>query len=157
MKFYLDTSVFGGYWDDIFEKETRQFLEYAEELQAKLIYSNITERELKPAPQRVRELPKEIVKSYGKLSFEVVEIDSEIESLADKYIKEKALTEKCRDDARHIAAATVHGVSVLVTWNFKHMINFLRMRHYDSINIRLGYNKIDIRSPRAIIHQPELP
>ena len=34
-------------------------------------------------------------------------------------------------DAEHIAAATVAGVSVLSSWNFRHMVNFWRIQRYN--------------------------
>ena len=58
MKFYTDTSVFGGYWDEEFKEETRAFFEYVSNNNEELVYSDITAEELIGAPQRVRELEK---------------------------------------------------------------------------------------------------
>lgn len=150
MKFYIDTSVFGGYWDDIFEEDTAAFFEYAGNNNAELIYSNITMEELEEAPERVRRLTQEI-KAIEGVTVNFVKMTLEAEVLAKKYIEDGALTEKCRDDARHIALATLQGVSALVSWNFRHMVNFFRIRQYNSINVRLGYNMIDIRSPKEVL------
>ncbi|MEM7055658.1 MAG: PIN domain protein [Bacteroidota bacterium] len=125
MRFYIDTSVFGGYWDAIFEEDTTAFFEYARNNSSELIYSNITERELKCAPERVRQLSHEIVK-LEKVKMELIEMNDEAERLAKNYIKEGALTKKCRNDARHIALATINRVDTLVSWNFRHMVNFIR-------------------------------
>lgn len=45
-----------------------------------------------------------------------VKLNEEAKVLAREYIKE-ALTEKCREDAQHIAIASIHRVDVLVSWN----------------------------------------
>ena len=149
MKFYLDTSVFGGYWDDIFKKDTVALFEYAKDSNVELIYSEITARELVPAPQRVRRLAEEIEQLEGGIK--LIKMNHEAETLAENYVREGALSEKCRNDARHIALATVHEVNVLVSWNFKHMVNFMRIEQYKAINSKLGYSKIDIRTPKEVL------
>ena len=50
----------------------------------------------------------------------------------------------------HIAAATVAGVAVLVSWNFRHMVNFRRIKRYNDMNREAGYAPLDIRSPREL-------
>ena len=150
MKFYIDTSVFGGYWDEEFKEETRAFFECVSKDSEELVYSDITEEELKRAPQRVRELEK-ILEDKG-ISMKLIEIDEEAEMLAKVYIEEGALSKKCENDARHIALASVHGgVKALVSWNFKHMVNFRRIEQYNQINARLGYKNINIRSPKEML------
>lgn len=150
MKYYIDTSVLGGYWSKTFAEDTIAFFEYVKNSNSELLYSDLVEQELEKAPKRVRELLKETAASQDiRLGF--VNMSHQAEALAERYIEEGALTEKSRNDAKHIALATTHGVSALVSWNFKHMVNFIRIRHYNSINIRLGYNTIDIRSPKEVI------
>lgn len=150
MRFYLDTSVFGGYFDDEFKDDTRALFEYTRGNGVELIYSDITKAELTPAPRRVRELPQAIVE-FEEVNLELIDMDHEAEMLAEKYIAEGALTEKCRNDARHIALATIHRVDTLVSWNFKHMVNFIRIRQYNAVNLKKGYATIDIRSPKEMI------
>ena len=148
MKLYLDTSIFGGYWDKEFEEATREFFDYAFQSNAALVYSDITEKELEGAPQRVIELAKELETE----AMQLIKIDEEAEILARHYIKEGALSKNCEDDARHIALASVHGgVKALVSWNFKHMVNFRRIEQYNQINSRLGYKAIDIRTPKEML------
>lgn len=150
MKFYLDTSVFGGYWDEEFREDTRAFFNYASKSNVELVYSDITDKELKGAPQRVRNLEEEL-ETEG-ISMKIIEMDKETEILAEHYIQKGALTKKCEDDAKHIALASVHGgVKALVSWNFKHMVNFRRIELYNRINSELGYKSIDIRTPKEML------
>lgn len=60
-----------------------------------------------------------------------------------------------RADAQHIAIATVARVDVLVSWNFKHIVNLERIHGYNSVNVRLGYPMLEIRTPRAVIGDEE--
>jgi len=53
---------------------------------------------------------------------------------------------------RHIALATINRVDVLASWNFKHIVNLDRIKGYNSVNYRLGYPMIEIRSPKDLIH-----
>jgi len=53
-------------------------------------------------------------------------------------------------DAQHIATATINRVDVLVSWNFKHIVNINRIHGYNSVNLRLGYPLLEIRTPREV-------
>jgi len=48
--------------------------------------------------------------------------------------------------------ATVYRIDVLASWNFKHIVNLDRIKGYNSINLRLGYPTIEIRSPLELIN-----
>ena len=72
--------------------------------------------------------------------------------LADKYIKEKVVGKTSMEDCRHIALATIHKVDVLASWNFKHIVNLDRIKGYNSVNMRLGYTIIEIRSPKDLVN-----
>jgi hypothetical protein len=61
------------------------------------------------------------------------------------------LTAKMRADAQHIAIATAARVDVLVSWNFKHIVNLQRIHGYNSVNLRQGYPMIEIRTPREVL------
>jgi hypothetical protein len=54
-------------------------------------------------------------------------------------------------DAQHIAIATVGRVDVLVSWNFRHIVNLERIHGYNSVNLRKGYPMIEIRTPREVL------
>jgi len=53
-------------------------------------------------------------------------------------------------DALHIAVATVLKVDVLVSWNFKHIVNLNRIKLFNSVNLREGYGILEIRSPKEV-------
>ena len=42
-------------------------------------------------------------------------------------------------------------VDILVSWNFKHIVNIFRIRGYNSVNLKLGHGTLEIRSPREIV------
>jgi len=70
--------------------------------------------------------------------------------LADIYLKRKILTPKFYDDIMHIALATIANVDIVVSWNFKHIVHFDKIRQFNGVNIELGYNTLQIYSPREV-------
>lgn len=144
MRVYIDTSVIGGYFDEEFTEWTvKLFKEF--EKKAKIpVVSDLTLQELENAP-------KHIVAFFESIKTERVMLDNESIQLARNYIKEKAITVKSFNDALHIAAATVNRLDVLVSWNFKHIVNLDRIRLYNSVNLKNGYPLMEIRTPREIL------
>ena len=151
MKFYVDTSVWGGHEDKEFSEWTKPFIEQAKQGKFTIVLSDVTIGELQKAPEKVRELPTTIPPDF----IELVSITDEQLSLADKYVGEGVLTPKYHSDAQHIAISTILKTDSLVSWNFKHMVNFFRIRQYNSINLKYGYSTIDIRTPKEVIYEDE--
>ena len=115
------------------------------------MYSDLTERELLTAPLRVREYFEEI----PKVCLEKVIVTDEILSLALAYINEKVVGATSFDDCIHIATATLNKVDILVSWNFKHIVNVYRIRGYNAINIRNNYIVLEIRSPKEVLQNED--
>jgi hypothetical protein len=84
-----------------------------------------------------------------------VEVNEEAVDLAQAYINEKVVGKISLNDCLHIAIATIQKADYLVSWNFRHIVNIERIRGYNSVNIKLGYTAIDIRSPREFIRYEE--
>ncbi len=86
---------------------------------------------------------------------EMLQITAEAISLANSYITENVVGKTSFDDCLHIALATIHKVDILVSWSFKHIVNVYRIRGYNSVNLRLGYSTLEIRSPKDIINNED--
>jgi len=89
--------------------------------------------------------------NYPEHYFEKVELTEEVLTLADMYISEKVVGKTSLEDCRHIALATINKVDVLASWNFKHIVNLDRIKGYNSVNLRMGYPMLEIRSPIELI------
>ncbi len=146
-KFYLDTSVFGGVFDKGFDEVTLHLFERIKSGKIICLYSELTETELVDAPTRVKKFFKELPKE----NLEKIEINDDILALATKYVAEKVVGETSFDDCIHIATATFYRADILVSWNFKHILNVYRIRGYNAINLRMNYPSMEIRSPKEII------
>jgi len=151
LRIYLDTSVFGGYFDDEFKEITKPLFERIAANEFEVIFSNITENELSGAPNFVKEL----VNSLPESNTIYVEADEESNQLANEYIKEEVVGKTSFIDCLHIALATIHNANILVSWNFKHIVNVVRIIGYNSVNLAQSYKQIDIRSPRELLQYEE--
>ena len=148
LRIYIDTSVVGGFFDEEFKIPTRKLFERLEKGEIIFVVSDLLELELIGAPEKVREL----LYKYSNDKFERIEMTEESVKLADVYIKEKVVGQTSLEDCRHIALATINRVDVLASWNFKHIVNLERIKGYNSINYRLGYKMLEIRSPKDLIN-----
>ena len=143
-RLYIDTSVFGGYFDDEFAEFTRPLFNRFQNGEFRLIFSTVTQDELNPAPEKVKAL----VRNLKVENTDFIETNDEAVELATQYIVEKVVGQTSFADCLHIALATVNRADYLISWNFKHIVNVQRIRGYNSINIKNGYKELEIRSPR---------
>ena len=143
-RIYIDTSVFGGHFDDEFSEHTIPLFNLIKSGEFVVLYSDVTQEELENAPEKVKDL----VRSLSADSSEYLETTSDAIDLATEYITEKVVGKTSFADCLHIALATINRADFLVSWNFKHIVNIERIRGYNSINIKNGYKQLEIRSPR---------
>jgi predicted nucleic acid-binding protein len=147
-RIYIDTSVVGGYFDEEFNEATIKLFDRLNNNEIIFVVSDLHDLELLKAPQQVRQL----LHNYPADKFQRVELTEEAIKLADTYISEKVVGKTSLEDCRHIALATIHKVDVLASWNFKHIVNLDRIKGYNSVNMRLGYSIIEIRSPKDLVN-----
>jgi predicted nucleic acid-binding protein len=147
-RIYIDTSVVGGFFDEEFKEPTQKLFERLEKDEVVFVISDLLELELIDAPEHVREL----LYKYSSEKFERVTLTEETILLADSYISTGVVGKTSLEDCRHIALATVNKVDILASWNFNHIVNLDRIKGYNSVNLRMGYPMIEIRSPKDLIH-----
>ena len=145
-RIYVDTSVIGGCCDPEFQEWSRGLLSDFKAGTFSLLLSELTDAEIQDAPDEV----KNIYAEFRKYTDRILELSSETIELANVYLNHKILTQNYRDDARHIAIATVAGTDLLVSWNFKHIVHFEKIQKFNAVNIEMGYKPILIYSPREV-------
>ncbi|MEI7500903.1 MAG: PIN domain-containing protein [Bacteroidota bacterium] len=144
---YIDTSVIGGYYDDEFSLDTIKFFDRIINEDFQVYLSEITRLELLPAPKHIQD----VINLIPPKSLIILEFTDESRQLAEYYVNEKILGAASMDDAYHIAIATVNRIDVLLSWNFKHIVNWDKIRLFNAINMKNGYPAIDIRSPKELL------
>lgn len=147
---YLDTSAIGGYFDDEWKEATQELWRQMEAGQWRFVTSLVAAEELEEAPERVREL---FQRSFH--ADDLLEMTREIQELAAAYVAQGVVSQKFRDDARHVAACTVYGIGLLVSWNFKHLVNLRREAGFNGVNLLKGYPSVRIVNPLELIYEPE--
>jgi len=147
VKIYIDTSIVGGFFDKEFATETKALFERLKNKEVIFVLSDVLKKELLKAPPIVKEL----LQQYDDSCFEHVELTKEAEILANCYIAEKVVGATSIEDCQHIAIATLNKVDVLASWNFKHIVNLIRIKGYNSVNMKMGYMTLEIRNPKELI------
>ena len=149
---YIDTSVIGGCIDDEFAIWSNSLFDEFRNGVKIAVVSDLTRRELEAAPSNV----KKILSTISGTHIESVFLSGEAERLALNYLRNKVVASKHLADAQHIAIASVERVDVLVSWNFKQIVNLDRIHAFNAVNIKLGYPILEIRSPMEVLHEEEI-
>lgn len=147
LRVYLDTSVFGGYYDDEFKQSTAPVFEAFFTGQASALISEILVAEIVDAPERVQQLLGRLL----KIGCEQLALTAETEALRDAYVAAGVVSPKWAEDALHVAHASLARADVIASWNFKHLVNPLRIRGFNTVNARLGYGAMVIMTPDDIV------
>lgn len=147
---YADTSVFGGVLDAEFAGPTTAFWEQVRAGRFALVTSAVVRRELEDAPLPVRELFAELVTAA-----EIANVTERALELRSAYLSEGIVGPGSADDALHVALATVSSCSLIVSWNFKHIVHARKIPLYNAINVLRGYVALAIHSPSEVIDYEE--
>ena len=110
------------------------------------VVSEVVDAEIQDAPKPVRDIYSELL----TLEPEFLNVTEEAVQLAEAYLERQILTSKFSDDALHIALASVAEVDVLVSWNFRHIVHFDKIRLFTAVNIECGCKPLQIYSPREV-------
>lgn len=118
-----------------------------------LFISNEVVRELSnPAfPDAVR------VPALGMLAgLPVLDLTAEVMGVAAILVRERIMPAPAVEgDALHLAAAVVHRIDYLMTWNQKHLANPNKRTHLTVVCARLGYLAPEIVTPDLMMMEDE--
>jgi hypothetical protein len=145
-RIYLDTSVIGGCFDPEFAKWSNSLMRDFAAATFLPILSDILAAEIQDAPEAVRQQYEDLLRG----EHELVAVTEEVIELAEAYQRREILTPKFYDDSLHIALASVAEADLLVSWNFRHIVHFDKIRQFNSVNLELGYKPLQIYSPREV-------
>lgn len=151
IRVYLDTSVIGGCFDEEFAVSSNGLMKDFRLGHFVPVLSGVVAAEIEGAPTRVQEIYYELI-DFGA---EIVEVNEEVIRLLGLFRRAKILTEKFEKDMTHIALAIVHKVDILVSWNFKHIVHFDKIRQFNNAGKKAGYDSIAIYSPREVTNYEE--
>lgn len=150
IRVYADTSVFGGVFDEEFNKASRTFFDEVVAGRFLLVTSDLVESEVEDAPIEVQRLFAEM-QSLG----ESTRISVEALQLRGAYLEAGIVGPRRALDALHVALATVAKCALIVSWNFKHIVHFQKVPLYNAVNVLEGYAEIAVYSPPEVIEDDE--
>ena len=151
MRVYIDTSVINGLLADDapeIQSKTKAFFQRVQRGEFELYVSKLVHDEINATPDAVRRAL--LLGIFLNYTFHFLEpLDSTVE-LAEKYVKKGAIPAKSYPDALHIAYAASHGIEVLVSWNFKHIVKHKTRMLVGQVNAQRGLRVVDLCSPEEI-------
>jgi hypothetical protein len=74
-----------------------------------------------------------------------------MQDLAERYIAEGLIPVKYKDDAYHLAAATVENCDIVLSWNYTHIVKPKTIFGVSGVNNMYGYRHIEILSPESML------
>jgi len=87
---------------------------------------------------------------------QLLELGPEVRGLAEILVREKLMPRPAvAGDAIHIAAATVHGMDFVLTWNVQHLANPNKRVHLATVCLRLGLIPPQIVTPDLLMEADE--
>lgn len=150
LRVYADTSVFGGILDPEYGEARRAFFDQVRSGRFRLVTSPAVQAEVSSAPASVQELLQELAPIA-----EIVDVSERALSLQQAYLEAKIVTPQMAVDALHVALATVAECAMIVSWNFRHIVHFQKIRLYNAVNVLNGYLEVAIHSPQEVIAYEE--
>ena len=115
--------------------------------QAVMLASDLLLRELAEAPAEVQS----VLSALPLAHVERVALTDEAEHLRDLYLAARVVTPPHANDALHVALAVAARADMIVSWNFKHIVHYEKIRAYNAVNLLEGYSVIAIHSPQEVI------
>lgn len=147
LRLYLDTSVLSAYCDE----RAPERMAYTQEFWSTLGRYEVTvsalvreeiERTLDPDRRSMM---------VGLLSqMKEIQIAGDASALADRYVERGLFSPAMYSDALHLASAVVERCDILVSWNFKHLVNRRTRARVHEVNTELGLPMIEILAPSEL-------
>ena len=147
LRLYLDTSVFSAYYDQRHldrKVETEQFWNKLNQFE--VTTSELAKLELSQTSNA--ELRTQFLELLNQVT--MVPVTLEMKDLAQNYLDADIFTPTMLNDAIHVAAAVMTRQDVLLSWNFKHLVNRRRRGMVNQVNISKGLPMIEIVAPPEI-------
>jgi predicted nucleic acid-binding protein len=146
-RLYLDTSILGATVDPGPSDRVAATGRLLGELAAGKwdgFISTVVLAEVDRADESIR---RRIAAELAHMALLVLEETGQSIELARAYVGAGAIPANAENDARHIAIAVVNDIRIVVSWNFRHMVNIERKRRINSVNLAEGLPLLDIVSP----------
>jgi len=147
LRIYLDTSVFSAFYDNRVTERQTETGEFWRRLdQFEVSASELTREELAQTQNS------DLQQKFNKLLAQVTlfPVTLEMQALAQDYLARGVFTPPMFNDALHVAAAVLSRQDILLSWNFKHLVNRRRRARGNDVNVSHSLQMIEIVAPPEI-------
>ena len=158
VRVYIETSVWSFVFaEDVpeYRADTMVFLDLCRKGLFESCISSVVLNEIQFADAPLRKRLEGLVQDVKPV---LLPWSDEAEDLSKAFIRERAVPASKPEDARHVAVAMAHGLDVLVSWNFRHIVNLRREERFNAVALLAGYHQeLRIVSPKELIYYEEIP
>jgi predicted nucleic acid-binding protein len=148
---YVETSV----WSQALAEDapdmraaTELFLAAAKAAESNIFISVVVLREISRASN---ELAKKLRSLINEIAPVVLPFDDEMDQLAQAFLEHGVVPPSKVEDAQHVAVAVANELDVLVSWNYRHLVNVRRREEFHQVSVMKGFYK-----PLQIVTPPEV-
>jgi predicted nucleic acid-binding protein len=92
-----------------------------------------------------------LLDQLSEIEYTELQANDEVLELAAQYQNAGILPPKSARDRQHIAYACVYNCDMIVSWNFKHMVNVKTISGVKGVNALAGYKEMPIYTPTMLI------
>jgi predicted nucleic acid-binding protein len=147
LRIYLDTSIFSAYYDERSPERRAQTEDFWERVTAYDASTSVLAREeLEKTPNAGRR--RQLLRLLEGLT--VHRVSADMRTLTEDYVRAGFFTRIMLSDAVHVAAAVLTRQDILLSWNFRHLVNRVRRAKVNEVNISLGLPTIEVIAPPEI-------
>lgn len=144
LRVYLDTSVVSAYFDERLPERqavTRDFWDQAHAFDVST--SDLARDEL----ERTQDAA--LRGRFGHLldGLAIISVTDEMKQVARHYVEAGVFTPRMWNDALHVACAVITRQDVLLSWNFRHLVNRRRRAAINDLGVAFGLPSIEILAP----------
>ena len=155
LRIYIDTSAIGYLDEHESPNDMQTMFAFWNDIKSSkydVTISELTFRELND--NKNTEKVNTLLSYIAQIEYETVGITAEAEYIASLVKKNELLmSDKHHNDRLHIGCAFVAGCDVIVSMNFKHLVNVKTIRGVRAISNIEGYKNIDIIQPAALAEE----
>lgn len=147
LRIYLDTSVVSAYVDDRLPERKQATVEFWNRLgdyEVTISELTVTEIQATESPP-IRAQMTELIRPFS-----ILPIEEEARRLAQEYVHRGVFSPGTIEDAIHVAVAVAFRQDMLVSWNFRHLVNRRRRALINEVNVLMGYPTIEILAPPEV-------
>jgi hypothetical protein len=115
--------------------------------------SDVVLREIARAEEELADRLRQLLKQLDPI---LLELDEDMDGLAADFLAQGVVPPSKIEDSQHVAAAVISELDVLVSWNYRHLVNVRRREKFYQISVMHGYYKpLQIVTPFEVDHESE--